>query len=60
MISKCHNHLRCDYCPRKAKEEHRLTHLVIEWSKVEDDIEQITKALEGAVAEKLKLINLLK
>lgn len=50
----------CTFDPRMAKEEHRLTHLVIEWSKVEDDIEQITKALEGAVAEKLKLINLLK
>jgi hypothetical protein len=49
----------CTFDPRMVEERHRLTHLVIEWKSVEEDIDTITKALEGAVAEKLKLIQLL-
>jgi hypothetical protein len=37
-----------------------MTHIVIEWDKVEEDIDSAIKALEGAVAEKLKLIQTLK
>lgn len=40
-------------------EKHKLTHIVIEASKVEQDMEDATQALEGAVKEKLQLIQLL-
>ncbi len=49
----------CTYDPRMKNPEHQLTHLIIEWEKVEEDIDAITKALEGAVEEKMKLIDLL-
>lgn len=50
----------CTFDPRMVDQKHRLTHLEIEWGKVEDDIDAITKAIEGAVKEKLHLISLLK
>jgi hypothetical protein len=49
----------CTFDPRMVEEKHQLTHLVIEWDKVEEDIDAVTKALEGAVGEKLKLLKLL-
>lgn len=49
----------CTYDPRMVEDKHKLTHLVIEWDKVEEDIDSVTKALAGAVEEKLKLIKLL-
>ena len=49
----------CTYDPRMQKEEHKLTHLILRWEEVEEDIELIPKAIEGAVKEKLKILNLL-
>lgn len=49
----------CTYDPRMVDDKHKLTHIVIEWDKVEEDIDMVVKALEGAVKEKLKLIQLL-
>jgi hypothetical protein len=49
----------CTYDGRMKEEKHQLTHIVIEWNKVEEDIDAVTKALAGAVEEKLKLIKLL-
>lgn len=49
----------CTYDPRMINEEHRLTHIVIELNKIEEDIDAVIKSLEGAVKEKLKLIQLL-
>lgn len=50
----------CTYDPRMVEDKHKLTHLVIEWDKVEEDIDHLTKAIEGAVKEKLALLNLLR
>lgn len=49
----------CTYDGRMKEEKHQLTHIQIEWDKVEEDIDAVTKALESAVEEKLKLIKLL-
>jgi len=49
----------CTFDPRMKEEKHKLTHIKIEWEKVEEDIDAVVKALEGAVEEKLKLIKLL-
>jgi hypothetical protein len=49
----------CTYDPRMKKLEHQMTHLIIEWDKIEEDIDSIIKALEGAVKEKLSLIQTL-
>jgi hypothetical protein len=49
----------CTFDPRMKKEKHKLTHITIEWEKVEEDIDACVKALEAAVEEKLKLIKLL-
>lgn len=46
----------CTFDPRMQLEKHRLTHLIIEWSQVEEDIDNVNKAIAGAVTEKLKLI----
>jgi hypothetical protein len=46
----------CTFDPRMQDEKHKLTHIEIEWEKVEEDIDAVVKALEGAVEEKLKLI----
>jgi len=45
----------CTFDPRMP-EKLQLTHILIEWTKVEEDIDQIIKALEGAVKEKLEMI----
>jgi hypothetical protein len=49
----------CTFDPRMVDDKHKLTHIIIEWEKVEEDIDSISKALEGAVEEKLKLLKLL-
>jgi hypothetical protein len=49
----------CTFDPRMVNEKHKMTRIVIEWSKVEEDIDAVIKALEGAVEEKLKLIKTL-
>ena len=50
----------CTYDPRMVLDKHKMTHLIIEWVKVDEDIDSVVKALEGAIAEKLKMIDLLK
>lgn len=45
------------YDPRMINDKHKMTHLIIEREKVEDDIDQLIKALEDAVKEKLVMIN---
>jgi hypothetical protein len=42
--------------PRMKEEKHKMTHLIIEREKVQEDIDTIPKALEGAVKELLSLI----
>lgn len=49
----------CTYDPRMVHPAHRMTHIEIEYDKVEEDIDAVTKSLAGAVEEKLKLIKLL-
>ena len=49
----------CTYDPRMIQDKHKLTHLIIEARQVDEDMEMINKALEGAITEKLKLIQLL-
>lgn len=49
----------CTFDPRMKEDKHKMTHLILEWDKVEEDIDAVTKALAGAVEEKLKLIKLL-
>ena len=49
----------CTFDPRMKDDKHKLTHMLLEWEKVEEDIDAVTKALAGAVEEKLKLIKLL-
>lgn len=49
----------CTFDPRMIDDKHKLTHLVFEWHKVEEDIDLLVKALENAVKEKLKILNLL-
>lgn len=50
----------CTYDPRMIEDKHKLTHIVIEWEKVEDDIDLIVKALEAAVKEKLSILQTLR
>jgi hypothetical protein len=49
----------CTYDPRMVKEEHQLMRLILEWEKVDEDIDLAIKALEGAVKEKLQLLQVL-
>lgn len=49
----------CTFDPRMIQEKHKMTHIVLKWSEVEEDIDLCIKALAGAVEEKLKLIALL-
>lgn len=48
------------YDPRMKDEKHKLTHIEIHWDKVEEDIDLCVVALEGAVKEKLQLLDTLK
>jgi hypothetical protein len=49
----------CTFDPRMQDDKHKMTHIEIERSKVEDDIDAVSAALVGAVQEKLKLIKAL-
>jgi hypothetical protein len=49
----------CTFDPRMKEEKHKLAHVIIEWHKVEEDIDAVMNALQGAVEEKLKLLKLL-
>lgn len=49
----------CTFDPRMINEKHKLTHIILEWDKVEEDIDAVVKSLEGAIEEKLKMINIL-
>lgn len=49
----------CTFDPRMLNDKHKMTHIIVEWEKIEDDLDAIVKALAGAIAEKMKLINLL-
>jgi hypothetical protein len=49
----------CTFDPRMIEEKYKMTRIVIKWASVEEDIDAVVKALEGAVAEKLKLLQLL-
>jgi hypothetical protein len=44
---------------RMLSDKHKMTRITIPASEVEEDMDQINKALEGAVKEKLQLIQLL-
>jgi hypothetical protein len=46
----------CTFDPRMKDEKHKMSHLVIEWDKVDEDIDACAKALEGAVKLKLEII----
>lgn len=50
----------CTFDPRMIEDKHKLTHMVIEWHEVEEDIDLLVKSLEGAITEKLKMIARLK
>lgn len=47
------------YDPRMKDDKHKLTHIPIYWEKVEEDIDLCVVALEGAVKEKLQILNTL-
>lgn len=49
----------CTYDPRMVQDKHKLTHIVIEWDKVDEDIDAVGEALKGAVKEKLQLLQTL-
>lgn len=49
----------CTYDGRMKLEKNKMTHIIIEAEKVQDDMIDASRALEGAVEEKLKLIQLL-
>lgn len=49
----------CTFDGRMKSDKHKLTHLIIEAEKVEQDMDDASKALEGAVKEKLHIISLL-
>lgn len=49
----------CTYDPRMQNDKHKLTHIIFEWEKVEDDADLAIKALEGAIKEKLHLLSIL-
>lgn len=49
----------CSYDPRMKAERHKTTHLIFERAKVEEDMDLVVKALEGAITEKFKLLNTL-
>lgn len=48
------------YDPRMIDDKHKLTHIIIEREKVEDDIDQLIQALEVAIKELLLMIQRLK
>lgn len=50
----------CTFDPRMIEDKHKLTHMVLEFDKLSDDVELLNLALAGAIKEKLKLLSLLK
>ncbi len=52
----------CTYDPRMIEEKHKMTHIVIPKNGpgIEEDMNLINQALEGAVKEKLSILKLLK
>jgi len=50
----------CTFDPRMILEKHKMTHIIIEAEKVQDDFELINQALGGAIKLKLELLNMLK
>lgn len=50
----------CTFDPRMIEEKHKMTHLIIKWEEVEEDIDLLVKALEGAIKIKLETLNLLR
>lgn len=49
----------CTFDGRMKSDKHKMAHLIITWDQVEEDIDAITKALEGAIKMKLELIDTL-
>lgn len=49
----------CTFDPRMLDDKHKMTHIIINRVNVEDDIDTLIKALEGAIKEKLSLLQLL-
>lgn len=49
----------CTFDPRMADEKHKMTRITMEWDKVEEDIDAVLLALQGAVKAKLELIQTL-
>lgn len=50
----------CTFDPRMIDDKHKMSHLVIEWDKVQEDIDTIVIALESAVRLKLEMLSRLK
>lgn len=49
----------CTFDHRMKLDKHKLTHMEIMYSDVQEDIDALNLALTGAISEKIKLINLL-
>ncbi len=49
----------CSFDPRMKKEKHKMTHLIFEKAKVEEDMDLVVKALTGAITEKFNLLTTL-
>lgn len=47
----------CTYDPRMISDKHKLTHIVIEYAKVEEDMELLNQAIGNAVKQKLQLLS---
>lgn len=49
----------CTYDPRMLEDKHKMTHMIIEWDQVSEDIDSIVVALEAAIKEKLHLLSII-
>lgn len=50
----------CTYDPRMIEDKHKLTHMVIELEKIEEDIDLLVGGIENAVRLKLEMLQTLK
>lgn len=50
----------CTYDPRMLDDKHKLSHILIEYDKVEEDADLVNQAISNAVGEMLKLLRMLK
>jgi hypothetical protein len=50
----------CTFDPRMIEDKHKLTHMVIKWEEVEEDIDTLVTAIETAVRLKLEMLHRLK